>query len=332
MTFSQTTRSLPLAAPGFIALLAVIVAHALLSPAGHYRADLLLGLLAIGIAYIVITCGLLVTGAGLAVCGLAVAESIGGDIRVANERESASRFRELVASRISRLQGSPGYWQTVALTRQGLYVTRVEAAFIQDALAREAPGVVADVGSGSGRLHFAMAPYARTVVATDIDHRELGRTERDARVSPVAVSTLPVLPFRDASVDAVVAMEVPAVSDEPWFLSECERTLKPGGTVLVTLYNRRSYKGMIASLLKRRREAKGLDWAGTYYRYSASEQVLRWREAGFGEVRQLGLYWSPARRDSDGALVSIGAIIERLLGLHRLTALSPWVLLELRKL
>jgi SAM-dependent methyltransferase len=352
---SKRTRRnmfMPAAAAGYVAVVALLAAHYALSAASNLAADAAIALAALPIAYIASTRGLVSGLAAVAVCALAPLDHV-QDIAnttaefaavgfaavaglalgaaVSAEREESARLLWLIQARIGRLQGEPGYWHTIATTRNGLYVTGVEARFIRDALRQKPPGFVCDIGAGSGRLEFAIAPQANAVVATEVDDDELGRMAFDDRVTPIHVSAAPGLPFRDASLDWVIAVEVPAVSDEDWFVNECRRVLKPDGRAIVMVYNRRSYKGLVARLQESRRAAKGQAWAGLYYRLTLSEHLHRWQRAGFSAQRVEGFYWAPVGRGSDSPLVTLAAALERVFGLHWLAAFSPWVMVELHR-
>ena len=250
---------------------------------------------------------------------------------IRHEDREIEKTQSLVRGRIARLKGEPGLWHEVATSRMGAHVTAVEAAFITQALESRPPGMVLDIGAGSGRLEFAMREHARTVVATDVDTDELSRMEDDPLVAPVGVAPLPSLPVRDDSLDWIVAIEVPAASDELWFPAECQRAVKPGGGIVLMVYNAASYKGLFARLLARWRAARGVRWASLYYQRSLSEHIDRWQSAGFAPVRQTGFYWSPLPRSSNSPLVAAGSASERLLGLRKMTAISPWVLIQLRR-
>jgi SAM-dependent methyltransferase len=249
------------------------------------------------------------------------------------ERALDERVGEESRQRLQRLAGAPGYWDRVGVTKMGLYVTRVESDFISQALARRPDGVTADIGAGSGRLHPAIVPQSSGVFATDVDADAL-RTMRPApNVVPIVVAPRrQTLPFRSDSIDAVIAIEVPAVSDQNWFRSECDRVLRPEGRVIVTVHNALSYKGAVSRLLGRWRAMRGKSWANLYYRYGLSVHVREWARAGFELRAQTGYYWPPLPRDSNGTWVAVAATLERLTGLRLLAGWSPWVLLELEKI
>jgi SAM-dependent methyltransferase len=170
------------------------------------------------------------------------------------------------------------------------------------------------------------------VIATEVNADDLAAMERHPSLSPVRVADYPSLPFRTGSVDAIVALEVPAASDEHWFREECARVLRPGGDVVVSVHNAASYKGLWSRLRARSRSSRGLSWAGLYYQKSLPQHLDDWRQAGFEVQRSQGLYWAPFSRQSDSPWVTAASIFERALGLRRLGRWSPWVLLHLTRL
>ena len=107
---------------------------------------------------------------------------------------------------------------------------------------RTAGGIrVHDLGCGSGRHVNALSASGLTVVASDIDLTTL-KTTTDIRQH--GVSVVPVLaslfesPFREASFDGVLAFNVlyhARWTDMVRAVRELYHTLKPGGTVYLTL-------------------------------------------------------------------------------------------------
>ena len=261
----------------------------------------------------------------LAATGLLIARSV--DV----ERARNGRVLAETRARTARLNSTWGFWQGVALSRMGAYATSIEEAFLDEALTTRAGGIVVDVGSASGRLEHVLTRHADHVIATDLDRDEVYAMADDSKLTPVVVGQLPALPLRDDAVDTVVAIQVPAASDKPWFREECRRVLRPGGTVLVTIYNARSYKGLLTRLRRRLRRSAAPAWDGLYYRLSSAEHLRLWREAGFQPSRMRGYYWPPLSRQSDSTWVAAGSAIEQLLGLRSLIGISPCVLVELRR-
>jgi SAM-dependent methyltransferase len=248
-----------------------------------------------------------------------------------DELATSLRLRSEMLQRLARLKTRTGYWQRVALTQMGVYVTGVEERFLDGVMGARPGGVVLDVGAGGGRLEHVISRYAGRVIATDIDRDEIYSMADYDGVAPVVVGPVATLPVKSGAVDEVVVIEVPAASDEEWFREECARVLRPGGRVLMTVYNASSYKGLWTRAVSRLRGRQAPPWAGLYYRMSLREQLQRWALAGFEPGITRGFYWSPLPRSSESRWVLASAALERLLGLRGLTGLSPWVLVELRK-
>lgn len=248
------------------------------------------------------------------------------------ESRSDSLLRDDIASRVAQLHGEPNYWQRVALTRMGVYVTRVEEQFLEVALSElQGDSVLLDVGAGSGRLEFVLLRSAERVIATDVNRGDLELMENDERLGRVHVGVHPSLPVQSESVQAVVAIEVPAASDKEWFKAECRRIVRPGGHIVVSVHNSRSYKGLWHAIRAGAREGRGEKWARLYYQKSLSDHEGAWRAAGFRIVDRGGLYWAPLSRTSNSRWVGVISVIERLFGLRRLCSISPWVLLHLQR-
>ncbi len=164
------------------------------------------------------------------------------------ELKDEAELRTQLFQQMERLSGAPSYWQEVAVTRMGLYSTRMESQFVDMTLGHPRPRILVDVGAGRGRLEFVLLGDASCVIATEVNRNDLAAMEHHPRLSPVLVGTYPSLPFRTGSTDAIVALEVPAASDEPWFREECARVLHRGGDVIVSVHNAASYKGLWSRL------------------------------------------------------------------------------------
>ncbi|HEY5638793.1 MAG TPA: methyltransferase domain-containing protein [Dehalococcoidia bacterium] len=262
----------------------------------------------------------------LGAIGLLAARSVNAE-RARNERILAE-----TRERRKQLKSTWGLWQDVALTRMGAYTTSVEEEFLDEALRTRPGGVLLDVGAAGGRLEHVLTRHADHVIATDLDRDEVHAMAEDPRLTPAVVGELPSLPLRDDAVDTVVAIQAPAASEQPWFREECRRVLRPGGAVLVTLYNAHSYKGLLTRIWHRMRSAGSQSWEGLYYRRSTAGNLRLWRTAGFLPRRMRGYYWAPLSRQSDSACVPASAALERVLGLRALVAFSPVVLVELRQI
>jgi SAM-dependent methyltransferase len=175
--------------------------------------------------------------------------------------------------------------------------------------------MVLDVGAGDGRLEPALLAASKAVIATDITRRDLEGMHRVSSLGLVQVGQYPSLPFLSGAIDVVVAIEVPAASEAAWFMAESARVLRPGGSVICSMYNRASYKKLFRKAEDRQ-----------YYRLSVQEQRRRWAAAGFRLERAHGFYWLPFTRGSDSSLVPLLSLLEWPLRLGIFGRFSPWTM------
>ena len=121
----------------------------------------------------------------------------------------------------------------------------------------------------------------------------------------------------------VVTIEVPVASEQEWFRSECNRILRPGGRVVVTMYNSASYKGWLTKA--RRLTTRQMPvWGEHYYVSSITRQRQQWLQDGFIAEGAAGFYWLPFSRDADGRVIPLAAAIERTLSFLLPLRWSPW--------
>ena len=98
---------------------------------------------------------------------------------------------------------------------------------------------VLEAGCGEGYGADLIASAARRVIAVDYDAAAVAHVRvRYPRVQVLAAN-LASLPLPDASVDVVVNFQViEHLWDQPQFVTECLRVLRPGGLLLMSTPNR----------------------------------------------------------------------------------------------
>lgn len=103
--------------------------------------------------------------------------------------------------------------------------------------------VVLEAGCGEGYGAALLARSASRMIAVDLDAatiRHVGSRYADA-VNPVRAD-LQRLPMADGSVEVVAALQtVEHLGDQPGFLAECARVLRPAGALIVTTPNRLTF-------------------------------------------------------------------------------------------
>jgi SAM-dependent methyltransferase len=141
---------------------------------------------------------------------------------------------------------TPGLTLTGERTLPGIAVEnywfrRHEAAYV--ALLPWVRGaVVLEAGAGEGYGADLLARTARRVIAVDYDDAAVRHAAASYPDVRVLRGNLAGLPIRDGAVDAVVNLQViEHLWDQPGFLAECARVLRPAGTLIVTTPNRLTF-------------------------------------------------------------------------------------------
>lgn len=98
---------------------------------------------------------------------------------------------------------------------------------------------VLEAGCGEGYGAALLAFIARRVVAVDYDAATVAHVRSRYPSVDVMEGNLAALPLPDASVDVVVNFQViEHLWDQPQFITECLRVLRPGGVLLMSTPNR----------------------------------------------------------------------------------------------
>ncbi|HXH05229.1 MAG TPA: class I SAM-dependent methyltransferase [Vicinamibacterales bacterium] len=144
---------------------------------------------------------------------------------------------------------------------------------------------VLDVGCGAGVDLARFAAGGARAVGVDLARRalELARANLQARGLPPALVEADgeALPFADGTFDLVFAHGVVQYTgNDRRLVEECRRVLRPGGTAIFQVYNRRSWLNALSRLVKVPLEH---DDAPVLRKYTASE--FRRLLGGFREVR-----------------------------------------------
>ncbi|MDQ1658808.1 MAG: hypothetical protein QOD41_3891 [Cryptosporangiaceae bacterium] len=101
---------------------------------------------------------------------------------------------------------------------------------------------VVEAGAGEGYGAALLAETARSVLALDYDAAAAAHAAVRYPELTVARANLAALPVRDGSADVIVNLQViEHLWDQPGFLAECARALRPAGTLVVTTPNRLTF-------------------------------------------------------------------------------------------
>ncbi len=135
---------------------------------------------------------------------------------------------------------------------------------------------VLEVGCGTGLLLRRLALVAARATGVDLSPGMLAHAR--ARGLDVREGTATDLPFADASFDVAVSFKtLPHVPDLRRALGEMARVVRPGGTLIVELYNPKSARFLAKRFLRPGLVAEGRTERDVYVRYddrAALERAL----------------------------------------------------------
>jgi SAM-dependent methyltransferase len=225
-------------------------------------------------------------------------------------------------------------WEKImSHTRYGRYADGVESSMVNYVLDHcPTPGTLLDVGCEGGRRSTPFADRGWQVIAMDPDPRALAVCQ--ARI-PGARCVLPSsdsrqLPADNASVDAILCIEVGQVIHAAWAAQEFARVLKPGGRLVAVCWNRTSWRGFLYHHASFLRAAGSLSIVGFPIKFKSFRQEMN--RHGFQFERELGFAWGPFRRMSDSSWVDLWVPFERFSGLQQLVSVAPMVAFVAQKL
>ncbi|NMN94445.1 class I SAM-dependent methyltransferase [Antrihabitans stalactiti] len=124
------------------------------------------------------------------------------------------------------------------IAEENYWFRRHEVVY-RDLLGRCAGAAVLEAGSGEGYGANMIADVASSVIGLDYDVSAVEHVRARYPRVDMRHGNLAELPLPDASVDVVVNFQViEHLWDQPQFIRECLRVLKPGGRLLISTPNR----------------------------------------------------------------------------------------------
>jgi SAM-dependent methyltransferase len=170
---------------------------------------------------------------------------------------------------------------------------------------------VLEAGCGEGYGADLIAGVARRVVAVDYDAAAVAHVRARYPRVEVMQANLAELPLPDASVDVVVNFQViEHLWDQPQFVAECARVLRPSGLLMVSTPNRITF-------------SPGRDTSINPFHtreLNAAELTELLRQAGFSMNAMRGVFHGPRLTALD--VKHGGSIIDA--QIRRALAGSPW--------
>ena len=220
------------------------------------------------------------------------------------------------------------YWEAVARTRWGAYRTEVEqhAVLKADELSKKR-STAFEIGCEGGRWSKLLSDLGWNMTCTDIDEQSLDFCSK--RI-PAAECILvdpddEGIPAESKSMGLLLCIGVPPVVQSDWFVPEAFRVLDNNGLMVCVFWNLLSIRGIYRHI------KASLRGDFDYYKFSYPFWRRKLRERGFSIIHEEGFCWFPFHIDSNSSLVPFFTLLEKRIGLRKLAALSPWIVLIAKK-
>lgn len=176
------------------------------------------------------------------------------------------------------------------IPEENYWFRRHEVAYLE-LMGHCADAMVLEAGCGEGYGADLLATVARRVVALDYDGPTVEHVARRYPRVHAVRGNLCALPLRPSTVDVVASLQViEHLWDQPGFLAECARVLRPGGRLLITTPNRLTFSPGRDTPLNpfHTRELSAAELAGLLH------------GAGLRTIRVAGVHHGPRLRELDG--------------------------------
>lgn len=218
------------------------------------------------------------------------------------------------------------YYEKVALTRWGNFIRKEEDKGFEFSINQiKNRNAVYEVGCEGGYwLLKSKAMGFKDISGDDIDSQSLDILKnRDNSINTILKNPNDNRMFaQDSSIDLLIAVQCPDVTNHLWFYEEAMRVLKNNGILYLSVTNKQSYKGLIYKIF-----SKGL----ISYKYSIGNFKEILAKNSLEILFICGYAWMPFNRASNSSFVTILNYLEKVLSLNKLTSLSPWVYMVIRK-
>jgi ubiquinone/menaquinone biosynthesis C-methylase UbiE len=147
---------------------------------------------------------------------------------------------------------------------------------------------VLEVGCGTGLVLQRVAAFAQEAIGVDLSPGMLEHARR--RGLNVQEANCYELPFADASFDVAYSYKVLAhVPDIERAMRELSRVVKPGGHVIVDVYNRHSLRYLTKKWFGPRATSQRFDEAAITTRFESPEQALARLPSSLRLVQEAGI-------------------------------------------
>jgi ubiquinone/menaquinone biosynthesis C-methylase UbiE len=208
-------------------------------------------------------------------------------------------------------------WERAAKTKMGLYLTKIETAFILKSVNFERHKTIVDLGSGGGKFSKLALQKNAHVISLDRDLNSLKWLKSRDHSSNVILGDVATLPLRENTADCIFLIEVfDYVSETKRLLGECYRILKKQGLFIFSFGNTSSLKSKLKQLRKEY-------YMQDTHSYHETIQLLNFN---FKIICKEGYNWLFLNRESNNQFIPFLGKIVKLLRLEKLLVISPWII------
>ncbi len=179
------------------------------------------------------------------------------------------------------------------LDAENYWFRRHEAAYVWAAGRLRRAGRVLEAGMGEGYGAALLALAGNTVVGLDYDAAAAAHASQAYPQVNVVRGNVVALPFPDRAYDAVVSMQVVEhLWDQPRYVAECARVLRPGGVLVISTPNRLTFSPGYDP-------ATGVPTNPFHSREFSDGELAELLAPHFAEITRYGLSAGPRLRDLD---------------------------------
>lgn len=220
------------------------------------------------------------------------------------------------------------FWEKVASTRWGTYITEIEErAILKAHELSSTPATALETGAEGGRWSKLLTDLGWSMICTDIDAKTLATCKKRL---PTANCILvrpdeDKFPCESESVRLLLCIEVAPVIQADWFTGEAFRVLQDGGLLVGVFWNLFSLRGVLAHASSSR------TGRFDYYKLSYPSWRRKLSRSGYSILYEEGYCWFPFHRMSNSIFIPCFVRLEKWLRLRKLALISPWVVFIARK-
>lgn len=227
-------------------------------------------------------------------------------------------------------QGLLTYWEKIAASRWGIYVSEIEKETILKAhQIIGATNTALEVGCEGGRWSKLLLDLGWNMICTDVDKNNLEICKNRMPTAKCILTNMDdkTLPSETASLSLILCIEVYPVIESEWFLTEAHRVLTNKGVVVGVFLNRHSLRGLFVNIREKLRKKDRF----IHYQLSYSFWKKRMFNNNFRVLYERGFCWFPFPRASNSYFIRIFTFIESVLHLGKLVNISPWIIFIAQK-